>query len=101
MPFVKGRSGNPKGAPKKTEVGILEVREFARAKSVEAIETIYRLLKSEDEKIALLAANSILDRALGKPAQAVEISGNKDRPLRAVFIEYTGTRPTKADLTDA
>lgn len=75
MAFPKGVSGNPGGRPKKTEPTVAAIREFALSKSEEAIRVIYALLKSDDEKIRHLAASSILDRALGKPAQAVEVAG--------------------------
>lgn len=67
MPWVKGQSGNPGGRP-----GVPQgVRELAREKSVEAMRTLIRHLKDKNPRVAILAANAILDRAYGKPAQAI------------------------------
>jgi hypothetical protein len=65
-PFQPGQSGNPGGRPKL----LAEVRDMARASTVEAIETIRRLML--DEKVApatrLAAADALLDRGWGKAA---------------------------------
>jgi len=61
-----GQSGNPGGRPKI----LAEVRDLARTSTVEAIETIRRLML--DEKVApatrLAAAEALLDRGWGKPS---------------------------------
>lgn len=67
MPFVKGKSGNPGGRPKE----VAEVRALAQQHSRKAIEVLASLLDSDDEKSKIAAANSILDRAVGKPPQAI------------------------------
>jgi HEAT repeat protein len=62
------------------------VKKLARTKSPAAIDTLVKLLDSDDERIQLAAANSILDRGLGKPAQDVNIAGQQDgNPLRLVI----------------
>jgi len=58
-----GQSGNPSGHT--AEYG--EVNKLARQFSVRAIERLGELMESEDERVAVVAANSILDRAYGKP----------------------------------
>jgi hypothetical protein len=40
----------------------------ARCLSVRAVERLAELIESEDERVSLMACNSILDRAFGKPA---------------------------------
>jgi hypothetical protein len=58
-----GQSGNPKGHT--AEYG--EVVALAQALSIRAMERLGELLESEDERVAAVAANAILDRAFGKP----------------------------------
>jgi hypothetical protein len=58
-----GQSGNPKGHT--AEYG--EVVALAQAFSVRAIERLGELMESTDERVAVVAANAILDRAFGKP----------------------------------
>lgn len=79
MPWAKGQSGNPKG--RKAEAD--PVKKFARERSVEAIKRLAELVKSEDGNVAIKASNAILDRAYGKPAQAV--TGEDGGPLRLVI----------------
>ncbi len=58
-----GQSGNPSGQA--AEYG--EVDALARSLSMRAIERLGELVESEDERVAAVAANAILDRAFGKP----------------------------------
>jgi hypothetical protein len=58
-----GQSGNPSGHA--AEYG--EVIKLARQFSVRAIERLGELMESEDERVAAVASNSILDRAYGRP----------------------------------
>lgn len=72
MAFQKGQSGNPGGRPKENA----EVTALAREHSTEAIERLVALMRQdEDKKLAKAAADSLLDRGLGRPAQAVQLSG--------------------------
>ena len=61
-----GESGNPSGHS--GEYG--EVLKLARALSVRAMERLGELIESADERVAVVAANAVLDRALGKPRPA-------------------------------
>lgn len=74
MPFQPGQSGNPGGRPKENN----EVKALARAKSVLAMETLISIMESGEPKLALQAANAVLDRAYGKPPQS--IVGDDDAP---------------------
>ena len=66
-PFRKGVSGNPGGRPRSDP----QVRELARQYGAEAIAKLVSLMRGKDSRIALAAAEALLDRGFGKPAQAV------------------------------
>lgn len=70
--WKKGQSGNPGGRPKDDH----EIRELARSHCREAIERLAQIVRGEDVKAAVAAANALLDRGYGRPAQAVNVSGN-------------------------
>lgn len=85
--FVKGKSGNPGGRPKKVQFApgaVLSKREvtaLARSHAPAAIETLVRCLNDPRHRVS--AAATLLDRAYGKPQ--VEIAGAEDRPLAIAF----------------
>jgi len=68
--FVKGFSGNPGGRPTVAE----NIRELARQHTGDAIITLLEIAKNPKSSDAarVSAANSLLDRAWGKPHQYVE-----------------------------
>ncbi len=70
-PFPKGKSGNPGARPKIPD----EVKALLKLQAPNALQKLLTLMESNDERIALTAANSILDRAWGKPTQTTEVSG--------------------------
>ena len=75
--WKKGQSGNPLGlaAPRR------EVRELALRHAPKAIRRLVTLIASEDQKVALAAANSLLDRAVGStPPDAAA----QDGPVRVI-----------------
>ena len=67
MPFQPGVSGNPLGAKKRDP----KIQKALEAACPKAVKVLISLLDSDDEDIRLKAANSICDRHLGKPAQAI------------------------------
>lgn len=70
MAFKKGQSGNPGGRPK--VVG--EVKELARAHTVDAMQALAKIVKDNTAPAAarVAAATALLDRGYGKPTQHIE-----------------------------
>jgi hypothetical protein len=66
--FLPGVSGNLSGRPK----GAGEIRELARQYVPAALTKIGELVGSADPRVALAAAQEILNRVYGKPLQSVE-----------------------------
>jgi len=62
--FVPGTSGNPGGRPKPPDGLKTRLAEL----SPRAVERLGELLDSDDERVRLEAARTILDRHLGRPA---------------------------------
>jgi hypothetical protein len=62
-----GQSGNPSGRPK----GLTAIMRAYQAAEPEARERLLQLMRSEDGNVALKAAQYVIDRAYGKPVQAV------------------------------
>lgn len=79
--FAKGVSGNPGGKPKKN----IEVTELAKQECTSAFLRIVELGKcKKDLKVSLQANQYIVDRACGKPMQAVNLGGADGGPLKVV-----------------
>lgn len=94
MAFEKGQSGNPGGRPKEDS----EVKALARQYGREAVEKLADLMRNADDRTAAAAANALLDRGFGKPAQV--IAGDAENPIaiREILIravDATANRPAK------
>ena len=82
--FVPGTSGNPGGRPKPPDGLRTRLAEL----SPRAVERLGELLDSEDERVRLEAAKTILDRHLGRPSIQAAISfhhADADRHLEAML----------------
>jgi len=67
--WAKGESGNPGGRPKAQG----EIREIARKHTDAAIETLVRIMNTENasHSAQVAAASALLDRGWGRPAQTI------------------------------
>ncbi len=70
--FKKGAGGNPTGRPKRTPEE-LDLIAACKAKTPQALDTIVEIMANgESEKNRLAAAQSIIERAYGKPVQPTD-----------------------------
>ena len=82
-PWKPGQSGNPGGKSKKLE----EIKALAKDRSKRALERIIELVESDDERIALMAAKEVLDRAWGKPKDAEDDDGKRNLTINIVKFD--------------
>jgi len=82
MPFKKGQSGNPGGRPKEDA----EVRAAARLHGIAAIDKLVELMNDDDPRIQISAANAILDRGFGKPAQSHTIGNEEGKEFKTTTV---------------
>ena len=75
--WKKGQSGNPSGRPK----AIVSVVELARAQTEDSIKTLVEVRDNVQAPAAsrVGAANALLDRGWGKPAQTITQNINERR----------------------
>jgi hypothetical protein len=82
---------NPGGRPKLPT----EIREMYQARS--QVEVLTRRLKSDDDRIAMMTAQAILDRGYGKMTQLIDANITDDGgPVR-----YYAEVPKKAESTES
>jgi hypothetical protein len=74
IPFVKGKSGNPKGAPRKIpNLDLMLADVLGEDKDgIEAAKAILMAMRSKAIKGDVRAAELLLDRAYGKASQRIE-----------------------------
>lgn len=82
-------AGRPKGSVNRaTKEAGASFAELARQHTADALKTLVEVCnnKRATDSARVTAANSILDRGYGKPAQAVLHQGDKDKPVFAEAI---------------
>lgn len=83
-------AGRPRGARNKVTAEVkAAVAELAKPHAHMAIETLVSICRDgESDAARVSAAQAILDRAYGKPVQAVEHGGSADSPLQVVIRHF-------------
>ena|ERR1700730_11562314 len=95
MAFVKGQSGNPGGRPKKDQ----EIKALAQEECAAAIKRLAFWRDSEEARASVAASVALLDRGLGKPAQAIEHSGSIARTHEEELTELDNPDAGSDDST--
>lgn len=83
-PFQKGVSGNPGGRRKNDDVKLL-----ARQHTKEAFNRIVELIQSDDERVAIMAAKEVLDRAYGKAKPMEDEDDTAKKNVTINILRYT------------
>lgn len=89
MRFAKGQSGNPGGRPK----GVEAIRKLAQKNGRKALLRLVALMEHENGRIACMAAQAVLDRACGRPAQAVTGEDGEGPVRTLVEVRWIGEEP--------
>lgn len=77
---ARPNAGRKPGVPNKVTA---EVREIAQQYTADAINALAQIMMAgESEAARVSAANSILDRAHGKPTQSVAVGGSDGGPVK-------------------
>jgi hypothetical protein len=77
-PFPPGNSANPGGRPKLPE-DVKHVRELARQYTVQAVQTLAKVMESSNSDSAKVsAANTLLDRGWGKAESTTNVNVNRN-----------------------
>src|SRR6267143_1716502 len=76
VPFPKVKSGNPGGRSKQ----FAQCQRLCREASPDAARRLIELMQSEDERVALMAADKVFERAWGRPK---DYDPNAETPKKA------------------
>src|SRR6478672_4950401 len=92
--YQKGQTGNPSGKPKI----YTDMVKMARSHSKEALDKLVEIMRNKrSPKLALKAAELILDRAWGKAPQALVGEGG-DGPVK-ISVSWQSAEVATVDLT--
>ena len=70
----------------------MEIRDLARDHGARAIERLVALMHSQNESVAVRAAEALLDRGYGRPMQGMEVI-EKEKPQIAKQISIVFVKP--------
>lgn len=94
MPVPKGTriGGRQKGTPNKATA---DVKKAASAYTEEALETLASIMRERKQPAAarVSAAQALLDRAHGKPKQAIDATLDGEVGLSVVIKQFTAPAP--------
>jgi hypothetical protein len=86
------RGGRQKGTPNKATA---ELKEYAGQFTKQAVDALVRIMaKGKSEQARVAAANALLDRAVGKPAQAITGEDGAAMVARFIIETHDGPPPT-------
>jgi hypothetical protein len=93
--FKPGVSGNPSGRPK-------GIAALAKEQAGKCVEVLTKALANPDDRIAITAANSLLDRAYGKPiAMSADVTDKlNDLDDESIMGAIAALRERLADSDD-
>jgi len=75
------------------------IREACKAKAPQALEVLTRCLQSGDDRVAMMAAQAILDRGYGKPTQSIDV--REDGPTVRYIVELPEKCATTAEWLES
>lgn len=94
-------AGRPKGARSRaTKSEKLSLADLAKQHTEAALNALVHVMtKSESDAARVSAANALLDRAYGKPSQAVQHTGRNGGPIQT--IDLTNATDEQLDALEA
>ena len=87
-PFPKGhkfaKGGKRDGAGRPRDVVVREIKKLAQAYDVEALERLAYWMRSDNARASVSACTALLDRAHGKPDQAIGVDPENNK----IIVEF-------------
>jgi hypothetical protein len=100
--WAKGHCPNPGGRPRV----VAEIRSLAQEHGPEAIQRLVALMRSNNERVAAMASQALLDRGYGRPEQSISVGPPANIPTgditpdqaAQVYAEVMRAEPGAVDL---